>query len=449
MVYNSFLYKKSLLKIWSRMRYCLKVWRITNLLLAIFFGSMDLYAGEIPLGWKPSVGVEERFRYEFRKDYDFNETRKDNGSLFFHRLRLNGKLVFNNEEAKEKLELFWEGLDAQTGGYQLKPLANQVDDFDFFQGYIKAQDIAGSRVDVKIGRQILEYGKGRLIGAPAFNNRMRSFDAAVAHIDQAGFYSDLIYGQTVNYDDNNFNRSREDEKLGGFYGGFQKEKESPLFEGYFLSLWDHRTAAHVERYTVGARHSGKVGGEFQYDLEVPFQFGELVGRDIRAWALHADINRTWKQLKWKPKMTLEYNQATGDQDPNDDEANSFVPLYQSTHTPYGQMDFFRWQNMRELAGQLVLAVHEKLKLTGETNFFWLESNADSWFNSAGVALRTKTSGERGYYVGQEVSLRANYELNKHVKFEVGAAHFFTGEYVRDTGADDDADWLYSQVVLKY
>jgi hypothetical protein len=374
--------------------------------------------------WKHKFGGEERLRHEYKQDFDFNEDRKDNGSLFFHRLRLNGRAVLSDENLKEVVEIFAEGLDAQIGGYRIKAAANQKDDFDFHQGYIHINEILGSDFDFKIGRQELKYGKGRLIAAPTWANRIRSFDATVLHYDHEGWYGDVLYGQDVKYDDNNFNKSLDEEFLSGIYGGGQKSKGAPLIEGYFLTQIDSAGAETAKRYTAGFRLQG-IFGRFNYDMEVPFQFGETQGKDIQAYAVHAEVSRGFDQMALKPKLTLEYNQATGDQ------------------------DFFRWQNMREAAFSVHLSTGEKLTLVPQMNFFWLESKFDSWYNSSGTALRSQTVGERGYYVGHEISLRVYYDVSKNIKWESGGVHFFTGGYVQDSGANDDADWFYSQVSLKY
>ena len=113
------------------------------------------------------------------------------------------------------------------------------------------------------------------------------------------------------------------------------------------------------------------------------------------------------------------------------------------------MDFFRWQNMREVAFSVNLFLTEKLKLTPQTNCFWLMSTNDSWYDSTGTALRNVKKGLRSYHVGQEVSLRANYDFTKNLKWETGYAHFFTGKYVAISGANDDADWVYTQLYFKY
>lgn len=398
--------------------------------------------------WTYKAGVEERVRYEQKYDFDFNDGRKDNGGAFFHRLRLDLKSVLKDEDG-DKLEIFVQGLDAQTGGYRIKPVAAQKDDFDFHQGYIRWNRILGSDFGLKLGRQEAEYGKGRLIGAPAWSNRMRTFDAAIFNYENAGWKGDAIYLQDMKYDDNNFNDSSPQEFLAGVYGGYQKDKASFLTEGYFLTQRITSGTSDVERHTFGPRLQGKLGRLLDFDIEAPYQFGSTGGKDIRAYALAVVLSRGFDKTAWKSKVNFEYNQASGDRDPGDDVSGTFNPLYQSTHTAYGLLDFFRWQNMREAALGVTVSPTAKLKLTPQTNFFWLESTSDAWVNSSGTVLRSKTSGERGHYVGQEVSLRAAYAWNSHVQWETGYAHFFTADYVGDTGSNDDTDWIYTQVNLKY
>lgn len=413
-------------------------------IILIFGTASQVFAGPVV-----TTGGEERFRYEYKKDFDLNASAKDNGSLFFHRLRLNAKAAFG-----DAAEIFIEGLDAQTGGHRIKATANQTDDLDLHQAYLSILNVAGSDIDVKLGRQELKYGKYRLIDAPTWSNRIRAFDAGVVHYDHNGFFGDIFYGQDVKYDDDKLNTSRNEEMLAGTYFGYQQDKSAPLAEGYFLSFMDIKGANDIHRHTVGARLQTKIPAGAVVDIEMPFQFGETgtttTGtKTIRAYAFHADVSKNFEKCPWKPKLAAGYDEASGDKDPNDSVNNTFVPLYQSTHAPYGLMDLFRWQNMRNPEVSLTFSPMEKLKITPQADFFWLQSKFDNWYNSSGGNTRTKTSGERGYYVGSEVSLRAAYEVNKNIKLESGYAHFSPGGYVKDSGADDEADWFYTQVVAKY
>ncbi|MBL8012971.1 MAG: hypothetical protein JNN05_03910, partial [Candidatus Omnitrophica bacterium] len=62
-------------------------------LLVMLFLLINTYRGwaDDPSGlsrWNLKISGEERFRYEYKKDFDLNKSLKDNGSQFFHRFRL-------------------------------------------------------------------------------------------------------------------------------------------------------------------------------------------------------------------------------------------------------------------------------------------------------------------------------------------------------------------------
>ncbi len=431
--------------------YLLRVWFL--LFLADFaFAQVSVVSEKKELSsWHYKSIAEERFRYEYKRDFDFNEALKDNGGLFFNRVRVGGRLYLTDEYLNNILEIYADGLDAQVGGYRIKATTTQKDNFDFHQGYLKIYNIADLKLDATVGRQELKYGKGRLICAPTWANRIRSFDAAVLHFAPNDFYGDFLYGQDVKFDDMNFNKSSDDEFLFGFYGGYRKNKVSPLVEMYFLTQSIKTGSSDTQRYTVGGQIEGKLFTfkDTLWNLEVPYQFGKTGDLEISAYAIHFDISKIFTDWIGEPKLTLTFELASGDKKMSDNSTNSFYPLYQSTHDPYGIMDFFRWQNMREVEASVVFSLSPKLKLQPQVDFFWLDSTKDNWVNSSGTVLRSGTTNRVSSFVGTEISLRAYYEITKNIKFEVGYAHFATGGFVRDTGACDDADWAYSQIILRY
>jgi hypothetical protein len=412
---------------------------------------VDNFSGKF-LSWHYKLGLEDRFRYENKENFDFNKSTKDNGGLIFNRARVNMEATLVDEYLNDILEFFVDGLDAQVGAYRLKPMTNQKDNFDFHQGYLKIYNIADSRIDATVGRQELKYGKGRLIWASTWANRIRSFDAGVLHFaSPGGFYGDFLYGQDVKYDDLNFNKSSDNEFLGGFYGGYRKESVSTLYEAYFLTQIIKSATTDTERYTIGGQFEGRLFmfKDVFWNLEVPYQFGKTGLEDISAYAIHFDLSKVFMGWVGEPKVTLAFELASGDRKNGNGTTNTFIPLYQSTHDPYGIMDFFRWQNMREVEASVIFSLTPKLKLQPQVDFFWLDSTKDNWVNSSGTILRSGTTNSVSSFVGTESSLRVFYEIAKNIKFEVGYAHFSTGGFVRDTGDDDDADWAYSQIVFKY
>jgi hypothetical protein len=304
-----------------------------------------------------------------------------------------------------------------------------------------------------MGSQELNYGEKRLIASPTWLNAVRSWDGAVIHYHKDGLYSDLIYGQNVQYQDEQFNTSDGNEILAGIYSGYQATPVAPLVEWYYLHQNDSRAISVISRETAGLRVKIKPVPDSKLDIEVPYQWGRTgttaSAKTVKAYAFHANFSKDFNDLIWAPQLNIAYDEASGTKNPKSKYSNTFVPLYQTVHEPYGELDFFRWENMRNPEFNIIFSPTEKFHFTPQIDFFWLQSKNDSWYNSSGTAIRTKTTGHRSYYVGSEASIRFYYDFTKNIKFETGYAHFFSGAFVQETGANDDADWIYSQLTLKF
>ncbi|MGB9690826.1 MAG: alginate export family protein, partial [Candidatus Sumerlaeaceae bacterium] len=142
---------------------------------------------------------------------------------------------------------------------------------------------------------------------------------------------------------------------------------------------------------------------------------------------------------------IEGNLASGDRRFGDGENNTFNPLFGSSHTPYGIIDFVRLQNLREVALNYSIEPTSKLKLQAEAHHYWLDSRTDAWFGGPG--LRDKT-GQSGRDLGDELSLVAKYKLTKRVSLEGGFSHFFPGNFPRKAGKTDGANFFYLQYELQ-
>ncbi len=407
-----------------------------------------------PTHWQFKLGGEDRLRYEYRYNFDFNKSKKDDSTQLFQRLKLNATASLTDEYLNKKVDIFVEGMDIRDGSYRSKAVSGQTDPLDLHQAYVRLYHLLGSDFDVRLGRQELNYGAKRLIASPTWSNAIRSWDGGIVHYHKGGLYSDILYGQNVQYQDKEFNISDGHEVLSGIYSGYQKDHAYPLIEWYFLNQDDTRGVSNIHRYTAGARMKMTVTGNIKLDVEVPYQWGRTGTtpsgtKQIKAYAFHANLSKGFDTIPWKPLLNLAYDEASGNKDPNGKHNNTFVPLYQTVHAPYGLMDFFRWENVRNPELGVTFSPTPKFRFTPQMDSFWLQSKYDSWYNSSGTAVRTKTSGDRNYYVGSEASWRFYYDFSKNILFETGYAHFFPGGYVKDTGADDAADFIYSQLIFKF
>lgn len=401
------------------------------------------------LVWEPEFSFQERARYEHKNDFDLNEGAKDNGDLLYWRSCLG--IGAGLTDGQQRLGRFFiEGLDARSWAHRVSAPAAQKDELDLNQAYVEIDSIAGSGLSFKLGRQRMKYGKNRLIAAPTWSNKIRSFDAVVMRYTDGPAWTDFLYGRVVNFDDHNWNESSGDAQLFGVYGRYGAPGLRSRMEMYGLILQEDTSGVRTKRYTIGARLFGDLWYGMAYDVEIPLQFGETGSQDIWAHALHVDVSRQWREARFSPRVTLTYNQASGDDDPNDTKFRTFVPLYGTVHAPYGVMDFFRWQNMREVELRTDMRIANNLTVSAQTNLFWLYDDGDYWYNTAGKKVCSALPSENvTTYAGQEVSLLLNYRINRNWQVQAGYAHFFPGTYARNTGVADDADWVFTQVNFQY
>jgi hypothetical protein len=220
---------------------------------------------------------------------------------------------------------------------------------------------------------------------------------------------------------------------------------------------------------------GRLKG-FDYEADFAFQTGTVANRvgaafpsnsslDHTAFAGHVAGGYNWELAPWTPRLGIDYALATGDEDPNDRQSNSFMNLFPTNHKFYGYMDFFGWKNIHDLSYNLQAKPNDKITLRVDHHFFWLFTSDDSWYRANAVnivrppSVASRTSNN---YVGSEVDFTATYNYSKWLSFLVGYSHFFSGDYVNNTqtkplvpqgaapvAGPDDADFIYVQSTLKF
>ncbi len=182
-----------------------------------------------------------------------------------------------------------------------------------------------------------------------------------------------------------------------------------------------------------------------------FQTGEVRGRDLTAFAAHIGMGYTFNTA-WSPRLGVEYNYGSGDDDPLDGDVETFQNLFPTNHKFYGQMDVFSWQNMHNVGIILKAAPTKKLTAKAEIQAFWLASTDDSWYRANGVAtVRPLNAAARSAsnYAGTEADITLTYAATKWLTLEAGYSHFWAGDYLANTGASDDADFGYVQATISF
>lgn len=423
-------------------------------LAAIFFLSFPLYAENIntylpeKLQEFLKISGELRYRFELRDDFDFNESIDDEQDIHLLRTRLNFDANFT-----DNLRAFVQLQDARIleSEFPFTPAAR--DSLDLRQGYLDFKDLFLKGLTIRVGRQELSYGDQRLLGGFNWSNLANNFDA-VKLIYQKGDYTiDAFVSRKVIADSHNFNKWDTNDALYGLWAVYKGFPKHTFNFYYFLRdankpITFRTTKNKMTENTIGFLLKGKDLNNFDYTLQYAYQFGDYGNLDIKAWALIAILGYTFEH-PWSPRLALEYNHASGDESSTDNERNTFDNLFPTNHLHYGYLDRASLQNLNNYRFQASIKPTKKLYLQTDAHFLFLDESADSYYNVARKVARTAATPDVDKFLGTDLDFIAKYTLRQDLKLLLGYSHFFTGGFLRDTGANDDANYFYAQTIFNF
>ena len=225
------------------------------------------------------------------------------------------------------------------------------------QLYLNAKGLLDGAVDLRVGRQDMLYGAGRVVleGTPKDGSRTIFFDAAriswhpnaQAVVDLIGIYNRAEAGLEIgplDRDNTGFDKYSNDltESGGGLYATFKNLPDLPA-ECYYLfkdeSAWDSfapGTPPQPEKrpgrqtHTIGARLLPKLNGQIGFEFEGAAQFGETDDdRDVSGylgyggaiWTLPVEV------AKVRPTLTAGLYYLSGDDPDTADKDEGWNPLW--------------------------------------------------------------------------------------------------------------------------
>lgn len=214
--------------------------------------------------------------------------------------------------------------------------------------YLDLHELLDGRLDVRVGRQDLIYGTGKLLleGTPKDGSRTLYFDAVRLRlnaemnttVDVLGIYNQpenqLAIG-SENRDLTGFDPAYNDltESGGGLYLQNQQWQAFP-FEAYYLykreSSWiDRNEEGQPGRniHTVGTRLMPILECGTTANLEVAHQFGETSDdRTLQAWMIDAVVRKPLSRLPTRPEVGIGVYHITGN-DPTTERDEGWNPLW--------------------------------------------------------------------------------------------------------------------------
>jgi hypothetical protein len=136
-------------------------------------------------------------------------------------------------------------------------------------------------------------------------------------------------------------------------------------------------------------------------------------------------------------------------------SNQLFPL---GHACLGYIDAVGRQNIIDYRARLAAwPIPKKLRIQADLHVFRLGSDDDALYNAGGGVVRPSvitTAGGRmrdidEKAVGEELDLTLLWNVNPRISSLFGYSHFWAGDFIKATGTDDDVDFAYLQLSLKF
>ncbi len=454
-------------------------------------------------GW--DFGINERLRFEDKSgsgtthagsnfDFDANPPTTNHNDYWISRLLprigYTGDWVSAVVEARSSYSI---GDDRYTATAAGKNLAENDGPLQLELAYVAIGNPKQCPVSVKVGRQYLTYGEGRLVGNAFWLNIPHTFDAVKVRYQDAFFGVDLFASNLVYVRGSHFDQSNSQDTLSGAYFDFPGISKQSVNEAYVFArnvargiLTDDwtlvpapfRFTAPQDTYTLGLRSKSKPGafGPWDYGIEAMWQVGDRTTvfpatplatakaaprLDQNAWAFIVQGGYTWKDLALKPRLALIISCASGDQNPTDKTSQTFLNVLPSNHGLYGAMDLSSLQNIVDDRLSFTIKPSPTTSLALDVHQQSLENNHDYWYNVAGVPRNTPGAAagsgkgfgiNPGYKsdIGREVDVIGGWTATKGVLLEMGIGHFIRGDYVKQSlraVGSKDSDYAYVQATI--
>jgi len=397
---------------------------------------------------------------------------------------LNQTRLWADADVNEHLRVFIQLQDARTFGaagttvgYANAYAENSI--FDLHQGYFDLKKLFDLPLTVRVGRQEIIWGDHRVIGNFVWSNVGRVFDAGrfmwdtdaihaevfAAKVDEDGYLLSSGTNDSGGSDENVYAAQLAFKKLvpGALLElmYIQKNDQDDTATGATLAATANQAAAGdpVVIHDFGVRIDGKLPNldAVDYTIESHGQVGDYGTQDQEAWAFAGKVGYTFKEVAWKPRIGFEYDFASGDDDIDDNDHETFDNLYPTNHWQgiYGFADLVSWQNMHDFRGQFKVAPTSKMTVQVDYHWFVLDEEEDGWY-LANASLATGAATNRSLYdtddddLAQEFDLTISYDLYKNVKILAGYSFFGAEDWIDNNIGDDlDTHWGYLQTTVTF
>jgi hypothetical protein len=377
--------------------------------------------------------IDVRVRGEYRHDLDGVDR-----AMAIERARIGLDMVHGPLEARVVVQdaraidltvgdSFIEGPEAQalTGAYE---------------AWVEARTGSVHPSFVRVGRQPITWGEGRLLGEADWSPTGRSLDAVRARLAIDELAVEAL-AAAVEAPSRNFFAT---DAYAALLGGRFQWTLDPIFaiELYGLARLGYYNppdpisfngSVQGQTLTGAARLHGE-RSSWTWGVEGAYQFGH-VDRVTRpgpvffsgrraAWAAALHVAHTFDTVGWTPSVALGAAYATGDD--GGLTYRAFDPLLPDVHTWHGMMDLFAWTNEEEVSARMSIVPWNDGLVAAEYRYARMpQPGGDEWRSGYLVTIGSAQGNTRAD-LGHEIDVWAHWSPWPALGLDAGYSVFVAG-----------------------
>lgn len=403
----------------------------------------------IPIGEQAyvSLGGEARLRYERYTNPGFGTDPPTPSGYLLQRYLFHGDVHLT--PSSRFFIQFQSGIeDGRNGG----PRPTDEDIADIHQGFLDVPiaHFGDSPLILRIGRQELEFGSGRMVGAAEGLNIRRSFDGLRFHYGHGkwSFNSTLLRPVALNR--GAFDAVPDHTQSLWGIGGTRRTRFGGASLYYFgidrKRLRLTSLTGRDLRHTIGSRWWG-ARGRWDFNDEYFLQFGRFAGRTLLAGAGSFDLGWNFPKRGLRPRIGIRTDATSGGVGTSPkDSVHTFVPLF--PNPPYsGRNALLSPANLLQISPTL-RAVRGRFTLFLDSPFSWRSSTSDGIYNFADILVRPGNH-TNARYVGAQPGGQLDIQLNRHWTANLQYSHFFAGDFLKKTPPGKNVDYFVLSTAFRF
>jgi len=340
---------------------------------------------------------------------------------------------------RAQIQIFLQLQSDESPGKQLPAPVDQ-DHLGIEQGFVALSEPLGDgEVAIRIGRQQNGFDLQRFLSVRDGPNVRQSYDGVSVAYTTGPWRFIALYTHPVEnrnsslFDDYSSRHLSLDllrierqitpsSSLSAYVGQFRQD------DAHFPSA-----SGNERRDLVEVRYTGASGG-VDWDAEAMSQNGRIGEQVIHAWATGAVVGRTFGSTTFRPRLSLQFDAASGDKSPTDHQLDTFNPLFPSGYY-FTTAGYTTYANLIHVKTDLAVNPLANLKVGFGIGVEWREAIADAIYTLPDVPV-PDTAGKGGRYVGSYGQFRVDCGLTPRIALALEFVHFDAGATIVYAGGHD-------------